>query len=167
MNLGVSAARPKSNLHSLDPSVGGTGPHGLTVRDVPHVLRPKASIATRLPSGDEWPSRPPCRGGLASLNHNFSIAKRRIFLPAELDSSGKTGGVFFVCPSCRSVNTSINSQAQSHPDGGDVRFTLEAGIIRQIGHVRFVPTSRHQNDLFDHLVRAHKERLRYLQIHAS
>src|SRR5581483_4011139 len=57
----------------LDPSIGGSGPHGLTVRIVPHVLRPKASIATRLTSGDEWPSRPPCRGGLASLNHNFSI----------------------------------------------------------------------------------------------
>ena len=34
MDLGVSAARPKSHLHSLDPSVGGTGPHGLTVRAI-------------------------------------------------------------------------------------------------------------------------------------
>src|ERR1700748_579370 len=96
MNPGVSAARPKSNLHSLDPSVEGTGPHGLTVRIVLHVLRPNASIATRLTSGDEWPSRATCRGGVASLNHNFFLSERRIFLPSELDSSGKTGGGFLV-----------------------------------------------------------------------
>src|SRR5581483_5397294 len=53
-----------------------------------------ASIATRLTSGDEWPSRPPCRGGLASLNHNFCLSERRIFLCGALDSSGKTGGGF-------------------------------------------------------------------------
>jgi hypothetical protein len=28
-----------NGFHSLDPSVGGTGPRGLTVRDAPHVLR--------------------------------------------------------------------------------------------------------------------------------
>src|SRR5579871_3495174 len=61
------------------PCIGGTGLHGLTVRIAPHVLRPNASIATRLTSGDEWPSRPPCRGGLASLNHNFFLSERRIF----------------------------------------------------------------------------------------
>src|SRR5580704_12936232 len=82
------------NLHSLDPSVGGSGPHGLTVRITPHVLRPNASIAARLTSGDEWPSRPPCRGGMASLNHNFDISERSIFLLGGLDSSGKTGGGF-------------------------------------------------------------------------
>jgi hypothetical protein len=59
-----------------------------------------ASIATRLTSGDEWPSRPPCRGGLASLNHNFCLSERRIFLRDALDSSGKTGGGF-LHRSCR------------------------------------------------------------------
>src|SRR6201989_3351090 len=55
------ALRPqgrKSHLDRLDPSVGGTGPRGLTVRVVPHVLRQNTSIATRLPSGDEWPNVP-------------------------------------------------------------------------------------------------------------
>ena len=85
-------------IAQLDPSVEGTGPHGLTVRIAPHVLRPNASIATRLTSGDEWPSRPPCRGGLASLNHNFCLSERRIFLFQELDSSGKTGGGFSPAP---------------------------------------------------------------------
>src|ERR1700761_6453670 len=95
MNLCVSAARPKSHLHSLDPSVGGSGPHGLTVRIAPHVLRRHASIAARLTSGDEWPSRPPCRGGMASLNHKFCVSERNIFLRGALDTSGKTGGGFF------------------------------------------------------------------------
>src|ERR1700748_891321 len=51
-----------------------------------------ASIATRLTSGDEWPSRPPCRGGLASLNHKFCLSEIGIFLRDALYSSGKTGG---------------------------------------------------------------------------
>src|SRR3954464_6313708 len=71
MDLGVSAARPNSDLHWLDPSVGGLGPHGLTVRMAPHVLRPNTSIASRLTSGDEWPSRPSCRGRTHGLEHNF------------------------------------------------------------------------------------------------
>jgi hypothetical protein len=32
---------------------------------------------------------------MASLNHNFCVSERRIFLFDELDSSGKTGGVFW------------------------------------------------------------------------
>jgi hypothetical protein len=31
----------------VDPSVGGSGPHGLTVREAPHVLRLNAPIASR------------------------------------------------------------------------------------------------------------------------
>src|SRR6202030_4645226 len=83
---------PADHLGELDPSVEGTGPHGLTVRVGPHILRPNASIAARLTSGDECPSRPSCRGGMASLNHNFRLSERRIFLRGALDSSGKTGG---------------------------------------------------------------------------
>ena len=82
----------------LDPSVGGSGPHGLTVRAAPHVLRPNTSIATRLTSGDEWPTRPPYRGGLASLNHKFCLSERDIFSQGALDSSGKTGGGFCSLP---------------------------------------------------------------------
>jgi hypothetical protein len=32
---------------------------------------------------------------MASLNHNFCVSERRIFLFDELDSSGKTGGGFW------------------------------------------------------------------------
>jgi hypothetical protein len=95
--LSISAFRPQGRNRvsiRLDPSVGGSGPHGLTVRIAPHVLRPNASIAARLTSGDEWPSRPSCRGGMASLNHNFVLSERQIFLRRALDSSGETGGEF-------------------------------------------------------------------------
>jgi hypothetical protein len=38
--------------------------------------------------------------GMVSLNHNFSISERQIFLRSALDSSGKTGGGLFAdCPS--------------------------------------------------------------------
>jgi hypothetical protein len=33
--------------------------------------------------------------GISSLNHNFYLSERQIFLRGELDSSGKTGGEFF------------------------------------------------------------------------
>ena len=91
----VSHHRLRKMFPKLDSSIGEPEPHGLTVRATPHVLRPNASIATRLTSGDEWPSRPPCRGGLASLNHNFCLSERKIFLHRALDTSGKTGGGFF------------------------------------------------------------------------
>ncbi len=92
------------------PCIGGTGPHGLTVRLGAHRLHASASIATRLTSGDEWPSRPPCRGGLVSLNHNFCLSERQIFLRGALDTSGKTGGGFLVsCASSRASNTSVSA----------------------------------------------------------
>src|SRR6202012_1551075 len=78
---------PRAPDPKVVPCFGGTGPHGLTVRIVPHVLRPDASIATRLTSGDEWPSRPPCRGGLISLNHYFVFSEIRIFFRHVLDTS--------------------------------------------------------------------------------
>src|ERR1700730_8310269 len=103
---GVPGRRPTSPIRTLDSSIAEPEPHGLTVRIAPHVLRPNASIASRLTSGDEWPSRPPCRGGLSSLNHKYSISEREIFLRGALDSSGKTGGGFLVfCPSCRGGST--------------------------------------------------------------
>jgi hypothetical protein len=66
----------------------------LTVRIVPHVLRHHTSIATRLTSGDEWPSRPSCRGGLVVNIHLFRFSQTNLFLRGALDSSGKTGGEF-------------------------------------------------------------------------
>ena len=43
---GLVATVAREIVHELDPSVEGTGPHGLTVRDMPHVLRPVASTAS-------------------------------------------------------------------------------------------------------------------------
>src|SRR5580693_7288909 len=54
-DLCASAVRPSSHLGELDPSVGGTGPHGLTVRAAPHALRHHASIAAR--TNESWRSR--------------------------------------------------------------------------------------------------------------
>src|SRR5690242_16661932 len=76
----------------LDPSVGGSGPRGLTVRPrcirLPHQKRPSppaqrfVTMAKRLC----------CERGMASLNHNFFVSEIDIFLCGSLDSSGKTGG---------------------------------------------------------------------------
>ena len=43
------------------PGIGGTGPHGLTVRLNAHRLRATTSIATRLTSGDEGLTSPVSR----------------------------------------------------------------------------------------------------------
>src|ERR1700748_1589698 len=50
----------------LDPSVEGTGPHGLTVRACIDRLDPRASIASRLTSGDDRPNVPRVEGGVFS-----------------------------------------------------------------------------------------------------
>ncbi len=98
----VSAAWPKSHLDALVPGIGGTGPHGLTVRFDAHRLRTSASIASRPTCRDDWPKRPPCWGGISSLNHKLRLSERQLFLSDALDTSGKTGSGFLVfCPSCR------------------------------------------------------------------
>jgi hypothetical protein len=76
----------------VDPSVGGSGPHGLTVRPrcirLPHQKRPSrptqrfVTMAKRLCS----------EHGMACLSHQFCISESGIFLQGKLDSSGKTGG---------------------------------------------------------------------------
>src|SRR6185503_15484546 len=101
------------------------GPHGLTVRIAPHVLRHNASIATRLTSGDEWQSRPPYRGGLTSLNHNFCLSERDIFSRGALDSSGKTGGGFWPA---RSVAATL----RWNTGGGTVRFGAGSGLANRV-----------------------------------
>ena len=85
--------------HGVVPCIGGTGPHGLTVRGARTsrgATRP-SQPASR--SGDEWPLRPPCRGGLASLNHKFCLSERYIFLRGALDIVGQNRRrVFGVLP---------------------------------------------------------------------
>src|ERR1700731_4833032 len=132
MDLGVSAARPKSHLHSLDSSIGEPEPHGLTVRVAPHALRRYASIAARLTSGDEWPSRPSCRGGTSSLNHKFCVSERGIFLRPALDSSGRTGGVFLVfCPSGRRGQHSNRTAARTHLAEAPCTFAPGVDVTRE------------------------------------
>ncbi len=138
-----SHRRLRRSSRRLDPQHRGTEPHGLTVRIAPHVLRPNASIATRLTSGDEWPSRPPCRGGLASLNHNFCLSERHIFLRGELDSSGKTGGGFFGSPLprsriCASDRRSCEQNKARHFGTSPSRLPRDhrqrdAGVVHAIG----------------------------------
>jgi hypothetical protein len=83
---------PRALDPGVDPSVGGSGPHGLTVRRrcirLPHQQRPSrpaqrfVTMAKRLCS----------EHGMVSLSHKFCNSERYIFLRSELDSSGKTGG---------------------------------------------------------------------------
>src|SRR5262249_46513473 len=90
----------------LDPSVGGSGPHGLTVRDRAARLAARPRPSHPAPDVRDDRDAPSCGRGTASLNHNFRLSERQIFLREGLDSSGKTGGVFLVlCPSCRRGNT--------------------------------------------------------------
>ena len=76
--------RPLDHLGKLDPSVGGTGPHGLTVRIVPHVLRRNASIAARTTNRDDRET-PLMRAGWPSYAPVFRFSQRRIFLRRGLD----------------------------------------------------------------------------------
>ncbi len=81
--------RRANRFARLDPSVGGSGPHGLAVRIVPLVLRHHASTATRLTSGDVG------RTSIVARRDGFYISLflyfgRDIFLRGALDSSGKT-----------------------------------------------------------------------------
>ena len=59
----VSLHREWIIFHSLDPSVGGTGPHGLTVRTTSQVWRRDTSIASRTTKRDDRES-PLLRAGL-------------------------------------------------------------------------------------------------------
>ena len=67
------------SLGRLDPSIGGSGPHGLTVRDAPHALRHHR--VHRIPRHVSWRSRNALRSerGTASFNHNFCVSERLIF----------------------------------------------------------------------------------------
>src|SRR5581483_2719214 len=82
---GLLAPIAAQSLARLDPSVGGSGPHGLTVRDC--AARLAAQRVHRNPRRASWRSRNVLRNerGMASLNHNFCLSERRIFLREGLD----------------------------------------------------------------------------------
>jgi hypothetical protein len=75
-------------LERLIPSVGGTGPHGLTVREGSSSSCTRASIASRLTSGDDWPSRPSCRGGTVADIIWFLILRKRCSL-RQINATGR------------------------------------------------------------------------------
>jgi hypothetical protein len=67
---------------------------------------------------------------MASLNHNFCVSEREMFLHDELDSSGKTGGVFSLAR--RVVATTLPRKGSERAfEGGafrlGFRFSASAG----------------------------------------
>jgi hypothetical protein len=78
----------------LDSSVGESGPHGLTVRDGAARLAAPPRPSHPAPRFVTTAKRLLGERGTGSLNHNFLISERKIFLRGKLDSSGKTGGGF-------------------------------------------------------------------------
>jgi hypothetical protein len=85
MDLGVSAARPKSLRHSLVSSVGETGPHGLTVRARIARLATRPRPSHSAPRFVTIAKRLFSERGIVSLNHNFFLSERKIFLRERLD----------------------------------------------------------------------------------
>src|SRR5262249_532278 len=63
-----------------------------------------------------------------SLNHNFLLSERQIFLRGALDSSGKTGGGFLVfCPSFDSGNIPETVRGSAKDESGKgACLTLES-----------------------------------------
>jgi len=70
--------------HELDPSVAGTGPHGLTVRA--GLARLRSQGVHRIPHQRivTIAKRPSC-GRDAEDKHDFWFSERSIFLPVPLD----------------------------------------------------------------------------------
>ena len=96
----------------LDPSVEGTGPHGLTVRERAARLAARPRPSHPAPRVVTIAKRPPSERGTASLNHNFCLSERGIFLRDALDSSGKTGGGFLGCAASRRNTPRVPGAAQ-------------------------------------------------------
>jgi len=74
----------------LDPSVGGTGPHGLTVREDAFVHAPKCAEHPHvhripLPTSVTIAIRPSDGGGTRGEKHIFTKNGRGIFLAGGLD----------------------------------------------------------------------------------
>jgi len=110
----------------LDPSVGGSGPHGLTVR------APAARLAAR-----SRPSPPAPRfvttakrlfgeRGIASLNHNSDNLKRQMFLRGALRRAKQAAG--FCCFARRVAGTTL-AREHRHKGEGKSEQTDEVKVI--------------------------------------
>jgi len=75
------------SLAQLDPSVEGTGPHGLTVRDRAARLAAPSRPSHPAPRFVTTAKRLFGERGMTSLNHYFRISERKIFLRSGLDST--------------------------------------------------------------------------------
>ncbi len=107
---GLIASVAREIVHELVPSVGGTGPHGLTVR-LERIRLPRQSVH-RIPRSTlvtmaKRPSLPST--GRREIKHVFRISETRIFLSKRLDSELLEIRQVF-CPSCRSGNTRIDQR---------------------------------------------------------
>jgi len=81
----------RTSCEKLDPSVGGTGPYGLTVRAdafVGALTRAEHLLVHRipLPTSVTIAIRPSCGGGMGGDNHIFRKNGRRIFFARRLDT---------------------------------------------------------------------------------
>ena len=84
----ISAFRPKGRNRismGLAPASGCQDHAAWRSASAPLVCNASASTASRFTSGDDWPSRPSCRGGMALSNHKFRFSEREIFLQRGLD----------------------------------------------------------------------------------
>jgi hypothetical protein len=74
-----------SSSTRLDPSVGGSGPHGLTVRGCSARLAAPPRPSHPAPRFVTTAKRLFGKRGMASLNHNFFLSERQIFWRRGLD----------------------------------------------------------------------------------
>src|ERR1700760_4560812 len=86
------------HLHSLDPSVGGSGPHGLTVRLDAHRPRVKASIASRTTCRDDRETPSVESAGRLRYLTTSVIRKGKSFCAVRLTRRAKQAAGFAVMP---------------------------------------------------------------------
>ena len=118
---GLLAPVAREIVHELVPSVGGTGPHGLTVR-LERIRLPRQSVH-RIPRSTfvTMAKRPLANTGRRDLKHDFRFSERQIFLRNTLDMpSLKISQV--ICPSCRGGN--IGSDGSNVALNHSLRRTL-------------------------------------------
>ena len=88
----VSHHRLRKASRKLDSSIGEPEPHGLTVRDRAARLAARSRPSHPAPRFVTTAKRLFGERGTTSLNHNFLLSERELFLRSKLDSSDKTGG---------------------------------------------------------------------------
>src|SRR5581483_5026926 len=114
------------HLHSLDPSVGGSGPHGLTVRTCAHRLRAAASIASRTTCRDDRETPSVVSAGRRELEHCFAFSEiamicDRLTRRAEISTT------------CRKRHTSLVPGAMQRLKRVYARLRRAMALLRRTG----------------------------------